>query len=444
MLPGDTIAAISSASGPAARMIVRLSGPLTATIAPELTGAPIPDTNRAARTHLSFAGLRVPAWVYTFGAPRSYTGEDLTEFHLPGNPLLARILLDHLVGAGVRHAEPGEFTARAYFNGRMDLTKAEGVAAAISAQSERELFAARKLLAGELASRLRPLTESLADTLALVEAGIDFADEGVIAIAPDELRRRVTDVDAALADLLASSTRFEPLTHEPTIVLAGRPNAGKSTLLNALAGQSRAVVSPLAGTTRDVLTAEIALSRGLVRLADAAGLEEVAESASTGDIADQMREHARRAADTADVLVLVVDVSDTRPPLRLNREPDLIVTTKADLCDRDSQVAPSGSILVSATTGYGLNELRVALDRLTFGDDAGTSAPILALNARHVRAIDDARDALARIGFGHADLSAEVVALDLRDALDALGAVVGRLTPDDLLGRIFASFCIGK
>ena len=259
MLSADTIVAISSAVGPAPRMIVRLSGPEALRITKELDSEFSAARGVANRTTLAFADLRTPAWIYTFRAPHSYTSEDLIEFHIPGNPLLARMLLSELTSRGARPAEAGEFTARAYFAGRIDLTEAEGVAATISAHGEQELRAARQLLGGELSRWLNPIMELLAETLALIEVGIDFSDEDVTFLSPTQVRERIAKIDHSLHDLIDGSARFEQLTHEPTFVLLGRPNAGKSTLLNALAGKQRAVVSDVAGTTRDVLSAEIRL-----------------------------------------------------------------------------------------------------------------------------------------------------------------------------------------
>jgi tRNA modification GTPase len=447
MLSGDTIVAISSAVGPAARMIVRISGPaalpLASALAPE---APFEHAT-ARQAYLSFAELRVPVWVYSFRNPHSYTGEDSVEFHLPGNPLLADLLLRELVARGARLADAGEFTARAYFNGRIDLTAAEGVAATIAAGNDAELRAARRLRAGELARRLAPAMDLVAETLALVEAGIDFVDEQDVSfLAPDELRDRIARADAALRDLLDGSARFERLAHEPTIVLTGRPNAGKSTLLNALAGHERAVTSPQTGTTRDVLSAEVMLPRGVVKLTDVAGLEE--GEAPADDIARQMRRQALRAVASADLLVLVRDATDRRPPLALPREPDLIVLSKYDLLpsgDPSTNIAETSmTIAVGAHTGEHMYALRERLDRLAFGDAAAAAASALALNARHVRSVTEARDALARAAEQVGDGATELLALELRDALDALGGVLGKVTPDDLLGRIFSAFCIGK
>jgi tRNA modification GTPase len=350
------------------------------------------------------------------------------------------MLLDALIAAGARHAEPGEFTARAYFSGRIDLAEAEGVAATIAAHGEAELRAARQLLAGELSNRLRRPMDLLADTLALVEAGIDFSDEDVSFLAGAELVRRLDEIEHALDELTRTSARFEPLTHEPTFVLVGRPNAGKSTLLNALARRDRAIVSPVAGTTRDALSAEVRLRRGIVRVIDVAGLDGPRDDISD-TIERQMDEQARRAVEAADFVVMVTDVTDVRAPLELPREVDLRVETKGDLSVGRS-AKPRAA--VSAKTGEGIERLREELDALAFGRSGPGST--LALNARHLAAIADARASLSRARqiARTAGAGAELIALELRDALDALGRVRGQVTPDDVLGRVFATFCIGK
>lgn len=445
MNPSDTIVAISSATGAAARMIVRLSGPDAFAITATVTSAEL-AASTAARTRLRFAELLVPATLFAFRAPRSYTADDLIEFHIPGNPLLARLLLDHLARAGARSAEPGEFTARAYFNGRLDLAEAEGVAATIAASNERDLSAARKLLAGELSRRLKPPMDALVDTLALVEAGIDFADEGISFIDRDDLLDRIDCVDRQLAAILFDSARFEPLTHEPVVVLIGRPNAGKSTLLNALAGRERAVVSPIAGTTRDALSAEVALPGGMVRLVDVAGVGPEAHhlsDASAGDVERQMAERARQTATAAEVVVLVHDVTDSLPAVPTPQPPGLIVLSKSDL-DRAAS-APTSAVAVSALTGGGLPELRLALSRLCFGEATAGGSAALALNARHLQCVDDGRESLASARkIAVAGDFPELIAHNLRAALNALGGVLGAVTPDDVLGRVFSSFCIGK
>lgn len=434
----DTICAIGSAVGPSARMIVRLSGPAAREIA--LSVCPeLPENACARRQRLHVADLEVGAWVYLFISPRSYTGENMVEFHLPGNVALVQLFIGHLRKQGARTAEPGEFTARAYFNGRLDLTEAEGVAAVISAHSERELQAARQLLAGELARRLKPMMDRLAEALALIEAEIDFADEPVTFIERTELLRRLDEIANELRDLLGNSRRFERLSHQPHIVLAGRPNAGKSTLLNWLAGRDRAIVSPRAGTTRDVLWTEVMLPGGVVRLVDVAGLEFDAPSANSVD--EQMQEHARRAIAEADLVVHVQNVTDLRPLILLDRPIDLRVYTKADLLNEPADLGED-AILTSAKTSQGKENLIRSLDQLAFARQIGESR--LALNQRHVQAIEQAMNHLDQAA-GMAESSGiELLALELRAALDHLGRILGGISPDDLLGRIFSRFCIGK
>jgi tRNA modification GTPase len=468
----DTIVAVSSASGPAARMIVRTSGP-TALAAARKLSADVPGglipSGTAVYARLAYSDLVCPAWVYLFPGPRSYTGDDLVEYHVPGNPILARLLVAHLEAGGLRPAEPGEFTARAYFNGRIDLTEAEGVAATIAAGSEQELAAARRLMAGELTRRLVGPTDAVAEALALLEVGIDFSEEDVSFLSAGDLRARAAAAAGTLRELLADAPRFEQLSHEPTFVLVGRPNAGKSTLFNALAGYERAVASPVAGTTRDALSAVVALARGQVRVVDVAGLEppdgvvpvdggssESGDNPLVADAADphvgvrrRMRATALRAVAEADFVVMVRSPEQpAADAAEVSRPPDLVVVSKLDLARPRAGPAvgaeahtKSPTLYVSAVTGDNMEALRVALDRLAFG--RGGSEARLALTARHVAAVEEAVTALDRAAAAAAG-PCELAAVELRAALDALGRVSGRVSPDELLGRIFGQFCIGK
>jgi tRNA modification GTPase len=499
MILDDTIVAISSAVGPAARMIVRVSGADARGIArnlgcfdggEELTGIGVgqisgdpkpfgPTSAAALHCRLTFSGLIVPAWAYFFIGPRSFTGQDSLELHIPGNPLLARMLLDAIVALGGRQAEAGEFSARAYFNGKIDLTQAEGVAAAIAATSAQELSAARQLMAGELTRRLRPVMDLLADTLALVEVGIDFSEEDVQFLNAEQISSRLKSIVADLHQLVEQSARFERLQHEPRVVLAGRPNAGKSTLLNALAGMNRAIVSPVAGTTRDAISAEVMLPGGMVHLVDMAGLEESNDEPGGSRVGEheipaQMHERAMRAIEECDLLILVRDATDSRPELELPRKIDLRVISKVDLilertagmtaavimgsdpimsADRSGSEMGSDPILsadeqmraipISAATGEGMQTLRLALNQIVFGAGGGESR--LALAARHLQAIQQAMVFLDRgmILVNEKHL-AELLAAELREALDELSQILGVVTPDDILGKIFSAFCIGK
>ncbi len=334
----DTIIAISSAVGSSARIILRTSGPHTDRILESLgcPATPVPcERNKIHLKNISF-----PASIWKFSAPHSYTGQDMAEFHIPGNPLLARLLMERAIELGARPADPGEFTARAYFNNKLDLTQAEGVAASISARSAAELAAARQLLSGQLARRLRPIMDNLADTAALVEVGIDFSEEDVQFLSHSQIENRLAKINQAIDDLLRESSRFENLSHEPTIVLCGPPNAGKSTLANALAGQLRSIVSPVAGTTRDILAAEVFLPRGKIRLLDIAGIE----TPASGEIARQMQHQAQSAIAQADLIVSVKEISDDSPTT-LPRHPDLCVRTKADL--HPKLLAPTNELLIT-------------------------------------------------------------------------------------------------
>jgi tRNA modification GTPase len=434
-------------------MIVRTSGPRAVAMAHQLSPGIRVEAGAAQHVLLRFASLVCPAWIYLFLGPRSYTGDDLVEYHLPGNPVLARLLVADLQDRGPRPAEPGEFTARAYFNGRMDLTEAEGVAATVAAGSEQELAAARLLLAGELARRLAPAMELLAATLALVEADLDFSDELHAFPQGPEIRRRTEQASELLVALLADSARFEQLSHEPSFVLLGRPNAGKSSLLNALAGYQRAVESPVAGTTRDALSAHIQLPRGRVRIFDVAGLEEVEPAPVPDDLAistaqylieQQMRERALQTAREADFRILVQPVNERTGRLDLVEKPDLLVFSKLDLAMGDTfngEPIPSNAVAVSVMSGEGLNQLGQRLDALAFG--RGGSEARLALNLRHIRAIEQAIAAQQRAA-ELAEQSGELCAAYLREALDSLGQVLGQVSPDEILGRIFSQFCMGK
>ena len=426
----DVIAAIASSAGACARIVLRLSGPGSHAVLSRIARGELPSRG-VARVMLDVQELHFAALVLLFQKGASYTGEESAELHLPGNPLLARLTLEHLYHCGARPAEPGEFTARAFFNGVLDLTGAEAVAAVIGANNQRELDAARKLGAGELTRRLRPLMDQLTQALALVEAGIDFSEEDIRFISADQVRGNASEAAGVLQSILSASGRFERLSHEPLVVLCGKPNAGKSTLLNALAGKQRAIVSPVAGTTRDLLSAEVELPHGLVKIVDTAGLE----NTSDDSLAAQMRAQALSAIEQADVLVLVRDAGDSGAAPGLPREPAMVVHAKCDLA-----AAPSGNLAVSAVTGHGMTQLRDRLNELAF---ASAGDETLALNARHVAQIRLALDELAALSAG-AISEDELAAEHLRAAIDALGEITGMVSTDDLLGRIFSTFCIGK
>lgn len=428
-------------------MIVRVSGDQAIPLLQELTEK-APTRAGAYRLALRCpptlfeANLTFPAWVYVFCSPRSYTGQDLLELHLPGNPLLVQAVVEDLIRRGARPAEAGEFTFRAYIHGRLDLTQAEGVALTIHAANESELRAARQLMSGELARRLARPMDHLTESLALLEAGIDFVEEEVSFISPQELSQRIDQIRHEIEQLLHSTARTERITHEPRFVLVGKPNAGKSSLLNALARTERAVISPVAGTTRDAISVRVALDRGMVSVTDVAGLEPVTHDPH--GIQAQMQEQAWRTILQADFVVHVRDATSTDPPVQLPRRPDLYVVNKIDLNPHPATGVDVSvpTVLVSARTGENLHELERMMSDLAFGrTEAGAT---LSLSARHVTALEEGCSALDQAKTSLSAGAVELVAQDLRVALEALGRILGQVTPDDLLGRIFSSFCIGK
>lgn len=393
----------------------------------------------------------LPAGLMLFQAPRSFTGQDIAELHLPGSPALLAMTLVKILSNGARQAEPGEFSARAFLHGKLDLTEAEGIAATISARGTHQLRAAASLRDGRLHQWVTQYADSVADILALVEAGIDFSDEpGVTFIAMEQLRQRLDDVISAIQSLESQAVSWEVLSALPAVVLLGRPNVGKSTLLNALSGQDRAIVSPLAGTTRDAISAEMRQSSRAVQLIDAAGVE-----ATHLGVSGLMNIARQQTLLRADVILLVVDHNDTPQTLQqlLSEIPPanvwkIVVRGKSDLPE-GMHDAPPGLTLpwiqVAARTGENLSTLRDLIFSYAHRQPP-LAEDCLTLNDRHRKLMRQAGTALqrARDMLASSDKFPELLAADLRAALDELGAISGAISSDDVLGRIFGSFCIGK
>lgn len=496
MNPDDTIVAVSSPSGSSPRGVVRLSGPEAARIAERLFLASrgerlsAVNENRRLEGRLNIEGADLPASVYVFKAPRSYTRQDIVELHLLGAPGVLGLLFEECLDAGARPAEAGEFTARAFLAGRFDLSQVHGIAGMIAARSDQQLRAAERLLHGDLARTADQAREELADLLSLVEGALDFADEPIEFITPAELCRRLADVRDALGRTAAAGLRGERWDQLPRILLAGPPNAGKSSLLNRLTGFDRAICTPVAGTTRDVLSAPMQIGSSEYLLMDSAGLAAGGKrgpALSPGrsarprtasrevpvpfchpaedELHDQAQSAARQAVKDADLVLYVLDI--TSPDLAdaaaearqtAGAVPCVLVANKCDLISEDRWATVSAELagrsgwavrVVSATTGAGEDALKEAIeaalaDRGTSSHDAG-----IALMAEHRDALDramraiDAAVELAERG-GERLEEAELVAAELRAAAQALGTLVGEEDVEDLLGRIFSRFCIGK
>lgn len=434
MHPDDTIVALSSAPGPGARAVARLSGPDTRRITTQLFGK-IPDEPRQfhhGSLKLSGVLAPIPARLFFFQKPRSYTGQDLAEFHLVSSPPLLDRLIADILAAGARPAGPGEFTQRAFLAGKLDLTRAEAVQAVIESRSDDDLRTALAQLAGNVARPLDALRDDLLSLLADIEAGLDFVAEDIQFVGQREVLLRLS---AALAHLANLRRQLEQRTHSGAtirLVLAGPPNAGKSSLFNALAGRDAAIVSPVPGTTRDYLAAAIQLGGVHVELIDTAGLR------PTGDaIEHKAGELGQAQWQTADLLLLCAEpgIPFTTPPAGIDV---LRVRTKADLHPQ----IESACVAASAISPGGLDELRrVLAERVQ-----ALARPPLAPSAGRCRhLLDAAADALRR---AHAcalnEDPGELLALDVRTALDRIGEMVGTVHTNDLLDRIFSRFCIGK
>lgn len=376
---------------------------------------------------------RVSCLLWIMPGPGSFTGDDSAEIAVAGNPDLVAKLEKRLLeaGANVRRANPGEFTWRAFLNGRIDLAQAEGIAATIAASTDEQLRAARQLADGALGRFVRGLADRIADDLALVEAGIDFTDQDdVVAIAPATLRAHLRDAVGAIRVRLAHAVPAERVDAVPRVVLAGPPNAGKSTLFNALLGRTRTVVSPHAGTTRDAIvepTSVPAPAGALpIRLVDVAGLDD-----SRDVHAPAMNLVARRAIESADLVVWCVPPGEHAPTIGPR---SIAVHTKCD-------IAPRGGLCVSGRSGEGLDDLRRTIGERLAARLAGAASEAVFLTERHESLLSEAVSHLER---AIETTAPELVAASLRLALDALGGITGAIAPDDVLGRIFGKFCIGK
>lgn len=442
MTPRDTIAAIATATGAAGIGVLRLSGPRCLAIATALLGKP-PQPRHAhyARFRDGDGELLDDGLLLYFPGPASYTGEDALELQGHGNPRLLGRLLRQCLALGARLARPGEFTERAFLEGRLDLAQAEAVSDLISAGSEAALRAARRSLDGEFSRRVAGVVEGLTGLRVGVEAALDFPEEEVDFLAAPELARRLREVTAALQTLQAQAQRGKRLVDGLHVVIAGAPNAGKSSLLNALAGEDRAIVTDTAGTTRDLLRERIALDGVELTLVDTAGLRDSHEPVE--------REGIRRAREElakADLVLVVLD--DQRPvPLLVAELPPRVLWlhNKCDLSGEPArrEAAHDGEHLwLSAHTGAGLDLLREAL-REAAGLGPGSEGAFSA-RTRHLDALARAGRALERAGEQLRAGAGELAAEELRQGQDALGEITGRVDADALLGRIFSDFCIGK
>jgi len=442
----DTIAAIASAPGAAGVGVLRVSGPAVPGIAAELFGRD-PDPRRA-----HFAAFRERdgelidrGLLLYFPAPASYTGEHVLELQGHGSPVLLDALLRRVCSIGARLARPGEFTERAFLNGKLDLAQAEAVADLIAARSQAGARAALRSMEGVFSRKVHDLLQSLIALRVHIEAAIDFPEEEIDFLADPTIMRQLQALRAELDALLREAQRGVRLNDGLRVAIIGRPNAGKSSLLNALAGSDRAIVTDIAGTTRDVLREQLNLDGVALELADTAGLRDTDDPVEREGVRRAHGELAR-----ADVALLVTDIAHAEYDLALLADlpasvERIVFINKIDLASGTPRydVRPEAIwVWASAKTGAGLDALRDHLKQLA-GSGSGEGA--FSARRRHVLALEEVAQHLAQAEqVLRVTRAGELAAEELRQAQQALGEITGSYTSDDLLGAIFSSFCIGK
>ncbi len=443
-MKSDTIVAISTPRGVGGIAVARLSGPDALTIAEKhlsslSTYQPIILSTLSPRraTYCRFDELDDVVAVYF---PKGYTGEPTVEISCHGSLYVQQALLQALVDSGARLAEPGEFTQRAFLNGRLDLSQAEAVADLIDSVTPAQHRLAVSQLRGGYAQKLKALRQQLLDLTSLLELELDFSQEDVEFADRGRLQSLLHELKEETLRLIASFRLGNALKRGVPVAIVGKPNAGKSSLLNALLGDDRAIVSDIPGTTRDTIEETLTLDGITFRFIDTAGLRHSDDCVETLGV-----ERSKKAVEQADIVLYLRDATKPgeEPDLDLSDKTVIEVYTKADLLEDSSRVR---GLCISSKTGLGLDTLRkeiLSRFHAQMGDTG--QEDILLSNARHYEALKHVRQALDAVSQGLADgIPADLVAVDLRDALYHLGTITGEVTSDELLGNIFRRFCIGK
>ncbi len=463
----DTICAIATPAGEGGIGIVRLSGSEALAVASRIARLRSGAHLSSVATHtVHLADLFPPceenvsadsvsrerldeALVIYMKAPRSFTGEDIVEIQSHGGPVVLGLVCEACLGAGARMAEPGEFTKRAFLNGRLDLSQAEAVLDTIRAKSRTAVMAAQRQLRGELSHEVDVARSALLMVLAQVEAGIDFVEEDVTFLPHEQLMKTLCRVLGIVQRLEATAQEGRILREGAKVVIVGRPNVGKSSLMNRLLKEDRSIVTDVPGTTRDVIEEAVELSGVMVRLVDTAGIRETSDPVEWEGV---RRTHA--AQEDADLILVVVDgsmplTSEDRDVLKRARMGKcLVLVNKCDLpmgLAGESHELGDDVLRVSAKSGEGLDGIRGAIRRALVSAGGDARDGVVVTNVRHGAALRKAAEALQQsLESARCRLPGEVVTVDLRAAADALGEITGSISTDDILERIFTSFCIGK
>ena len=457
----DIIAAIATGHSPTAIGIIRVSGEGCFALCDQVfraaNGRPFPEqpSHKMVFGEMLDAESRVidRGLAVRFPGPHSYTGEDSAEFHCHGSPVVLRELLDALFAAGARQAKAGEFTQRAFLNGRLDLTQAEAVIDLIDAETAAAARNAAAQLDGGLRRVLEPIQDALLDVTSRFYAVVDYPDEDIEDVKPEQVAEALSSAEKQLSSLLATCQRGKVLKSGVRTAIVGRPNAGKSSLLNALAGYERAIVTDIPGTTRDTVEESVLCGGVLLRLIDTAGIRD------TEDVVEQKGvERSRKALESADLVLAVVDGSvpltdEDLEVLRLAAENPrwIAVFSKCDLWDTKAHSvgiigspAPAASVTLSSVTGEGLGDLENAVAALFPAGDPKEAGSLLT-DQRQEEAARRARDAVRRAKDALENgLTPDAVLTDAEEALDSLGELTGRTAKEEIVSRIFSRFCVGK
>ena len=436
----DTIAAIATPPGQGGIGIVRISGPLARNLGEAITASSLEPRVARHCTFLDTDGLVVDHGIALFfAAPASFTGEDVVELQGHGGVVVMQLLLTAVLDRGARLARPGEFTERAFLNGKMDLAQAEAVVDLLASGSEAAARGAMRSLRGEFSKAVLDIDQSLLELRVYVEAAMDFPDEEVEFLSSGDVAGRLHAIAERFSALLRATQQGTLLRDGITVALVGAPNVGKSSVLNALAAEEHAIVTELPGTTRDLIRAQLVVAGLPVTVVDTAGLRE------TEDVIEQEGvRRAREQARSADVVLSVADLSQSGPaaPEALGDAPQIQVGNKVDLTSLNPGRCGPSEVRVSALTGAGMDELRQCLlEQVGYTEQPGG----FTARRRHLRALQDASRSLqAAIALVENEAPGELVAEELRTVHAQLAEIVGETTTDELLGEIFSSFCIGK
>jgi len=449
----DTIVALSTPTGQGALGVIRLSGPRALAIADFLFHAPShPPLSQAPGYTCQYGQVEALDHVVAtvFRAPRSYTGEDVVEFSAHGSPFVLQAIVQRCTQHGARLAGPGEFTLRAFLNGKMDLTQAEAVAELIQAHADKTHKAALSQLEGHLARTVRGLRDQLLPLLAHIEVGLDHSDESHEFLSRDQLMKGCSTARQAMDEVLSTAQTGKVLREGLRVAIVGRPNVGKSSLLNAFLQEERAIVTAIPGTTRDTLEEIVHWGGVPVVLVDTAGLR-----GETNDPVERLgMDRTRRAIEQSDFVIALVDASEAPTPedravlaLCASR-PHVVVANKWDRVRDTVPVSENpwpGTLRLCAKTKEGLEDLVAHVRSHALSESTSATDARWLLNVRHRDALLRARDALtSALAAAQGRTFEECVALELKTALDALGEIIGETTTDDLLGQIFSKFCVGK